>query len=200
MANEQFTAAAEEVSPGGSGPVHAHSEGMQVVPLRKVEHPGAGHLAVNAEVLEHNAERGGQHDRVQPGGGRDATAVPAERPHTQHGRDICEPVDVAKVISAAHRAEQLATKDPASSPAQTVAAELNGYLPSLLAVAEHRLGRMRSSTPAALRERDVLANTVRHARSVHLAEECGELTNPTARLHLLAGACRLLHHNLETSW
>jgi hypothetical protein len=59
---------------------------------------------------------------------------------------------------------------------------------------------MRSSTPAALRERDVLANTVRHARSVHLAEEGGELTNPTARLHLLAGACRLLHHNLETSW
>ncbi|MBW8707399.1 hypothetical protein MBT84_47970 [Streptomyces sp. MBT84] len=59
---------------------------------------------------------------------------------------------------------------------------------------------MRSGTPAASRAREVLADTVRHAKSVHLAEESGELTNPTARLHLLAGACRLLHHNLETSW
>ncbi|GAA3777911.1 hypothetical protein [Streptomyces chiangmaiensis] len=59
---------------------------------------------------------------------------------------------------------------------------------------------MIGSTPAALRARDLLADTLRHARSVHLAEEGGELTNPTARLHLLARACRLLHHNLESSW
>ncbi|MEU1600212.1 hypothetical protein ABZ468_47550 [Streptomyces sp. NPDC005708] len=126
--------------------------------------------------------------------------VTAEHPQAQQDPGACQPVDVAKVISAVHRAQQLATTDPTSSPAQAVAAELGGYLPSLLAVAEHRLDRMNGSTPAVLRARDVLADTVRHVRSVHLAEKCGELTNPTARLHLLAGACRLLYQNLETGW
>ncbi|MEU1597977.1 hypothetical protein ABZ468_35395 [Streptomyces sp. NPDC005708] len=115
-----------------------------------------------------------------------------------HDTGAGEPADIVKVISAAHRAEQLAITDPASSPADTVAVELNGYLPSLLAVAEVRLARMSDNTPTALRARDVPTNTLRHTRSVHLAEEGGELTNPTARLHLLAGACRLLYQNLET--
>jgi hypothetical protein len=126
--------------------------------------------------------------------------VTAEHSQAQQSPDAHKPVDIVKVISAAHRAEQLATTEPASSPADTVAVELNGYLPSLLAAAEGRLDRMSGSTPAGLRARDVLANTVRHTRSVHLAEEGGELTNPTARLHLLAGACRLLYQNLETGW
>ncbi|GAA3777918.1 hypothetical protein [Streptomyces chiangmaiensis] len=136
MADEQMAAAADEVSPGGSGPVCSYREGMQV-PAHKVERPGAGLPAVNADVLELNAESSAQHDCVRPGRGRDATVLTTGRSHAQHSGGICEPVDVAKVISAAHRAEQLATKDPTSSLAQTVAAELNGYLPSLLAVAEH---------------------------------------------------------------
>ncbi|MEE1672207.1 hypothetical protein RCR19_43165 (plasmid) [Streptomyces sp. WAC07094] len=199
MANEQMTAAADEVSPGGSGPVRAHREGMQA-PVYTVERAGAVLPAVHTDALEPNAESSAQHDRLHPCRGREATAVTTERSHAQHSGDTCEPVDIAKVIGAAHRAEQLATTDPTSSPARAVAAELNGYLLALLAAAEHRLSRMRSGTPAASRAREVLADTVRHARSVHLAEEGGELTNPTARLHLLAGACRLLHHNLETSW
>ncbi|MEU6493449.1 hypothetical protein [Streptomyces sp. NPDC046984] len=199
MANEQMTAAADEVSPGGSGPVRAHREGMQA-PAYTVERSGTVLPAVHTDALEPNAESSARHDRLHPHRGREATAVTTERSPAQHSGDTCEPVDIAKVIGAAHRAEQLATTDPTSSPARAVAAELNGYLPALLAAAEHRLSRMRSGTPAAARARDVLADTARHARSVHLAEEGGELTNPTARLHLLAGACRLLHHNLETSW
>jgi hypothetical protein len=198
MANEQMTAAAEGASPGSSQPARPRSEGV-TAPVRNVERPLVGLLAVSAGVLEHEAGSG-EHDRAHPRRGREATTMTAERPHAQHGRDICEPVDVAQVISAVHRAEQLATTDPTSSPAQTVAAELNGYLPSLLTVAEGRLDRMSGSTPAALRACDVLANTVRHVRSVHQSEECGELTNPTARLHLLAGACRLLYQSLETGW
>ncbi|MFE9127351.1 hypothetical protein ACFYOF_18360 [Streptomyces sp. NPDC007148] len=198
MANEQMTAAADGVSPGGSGPVRAHREGMQA-PAYTVERPGVLPV-VHTDALQLNPESSAQHDRLHPHRGREATAATTERPHAQHTGDTCEPVDIAKVIGAAHRAEQLATTDPTSSPARAVGAELNGYLPPLLAAAEHRLSRMRSGTPAASRAREVLADTVRHAKSVHLAEEDGELTNPTARLHLLAGACRLLHHNLETSW
>jgi hypothetical protein len=101
-----------------------------------------------------------------------------------------EPLDVAQVISAIHRAEQLAVRDPANIGAESAAAELADYLPRLIDPAERRLTRMDGRTPADLRARDVLADTIRHARSVLNDETLGRLTNPTARLHLLAGACR----------
>ncbi|WP_433456374.1 hypothetical protein ACQPXS_46630 (plasmid) [Streptomyces sp. CA-142005] len=61
-------------------------------------------------------------------------------------------MDFIKVLSAAYRAEQLATTGP--SPADTVAVELNSYLPSLLAVTE--------GGPALTTDNDSYAHVLEH--------------------------------------
>ncbi|MEV0524000.1 hypothetical protein AB0I66_11310 [Streptomyces sp. NPDC050439] len=117
-------------------------------------------------------------------------------PHHQ----TSDPVDLALVDNAVHRAEGLAVADPSSRLADAVAAELATYLAALITPAEYHLGRMPGRSPAEQRARDVLADSIGHARSVHHDQQTGAFTNPTARLYLLAGACRLLKNAMVPSW
>ncbi|MGW6022489.1 hypothetical protein [Streptomyces sp. NPDC055099] len=110
------------------------------------------------------------------------------------------PVDLALVDNAVHRAEGLAVADPSSRLADAVAVELAIYLAALITPAEYHLDRMPSRSPAEQRARDVLADSISHARSVHHDQQTGAFTNPTARLYLLAGACRLLKNAMVPSW
>jgi hypothetical protein len=118
----------------------------------------------------------------------------------EHLMQATDPVDMAMVDNAIHRSETFAIADPSSSLAHQVAEELTGYLGQLIAPAEQRLANITGSSPADQRARDVLGDTIRHARSVHHDAETNQLLNPTARLHLLAGACRLLKQACETRW
>ncbi|MGQ4389891.1 hypothetical protein [Streptomyces sp. SAS_270] len=118
----------------------------------------------------------------------------------EHPRQATDPVDMAMVDSAIHRAETLAIADPASGLAHQITGELTDYLGQLIAPAEQRLANMTARKPADQRARDVLGDTIRHARSVHHDAETDQLVNPTARLHLLAGACRLLKQACEPRW
>ncbi|MEU1121544.1 MULTISPECIES: hypothetical protein [unclassified Streptomyces] len=86
-----------------------------------------------------------------------------------------DPIDLALVDNAVHRAEGLAVADPIGGVADEVAAELSG-------------------------SRDVLADSIRHARSVYEDQAADAFTNPTARLYLLAGACRLLKNAMVPPW
>ncbi|MEU1145715.1 hypothetical protein ACFYO9_22115 [Streptomyces sp. NPDC005863] len=111
-----------------------------------------------------------------------------------------EPVDLARLDNAVHRAEGLAVADPAGPLADEVAAELSSYLPPLLTQAESRLVAMGGSTPAAQRARDVLADSIRHGQAVHEDQRAAVFTNPVARLYLLTGACRLLKNAVVPRW
>ncbi|MFI6093468.1 hypothetical protein [Streptomyces sp. NPDC051218] len=119
-------------------------------------------------------------------------------PHPHHRSS--DPVDLALVDNAVHRAEGLAVADPASRLADAVAAELTIHLAALIPPAEYHLGRMPGRSPAEQRARDVLADSIGHARSVHHDQQTGAFTNPSARLYLLAGACRLLKNAMVPSW
>lgn len=119
-------------------------------------------------------------------------------PHLQ--RETSDPVDLSLVDNAVQRAEGLAVADPSSRLADAVADELTIYLAALIAPAEYHLGRMPRRSPAEQRARDVLADSIGHARSVHHDQQTGAFTNPTARLYLLAGACRLLKNAMVPSW
>ncbi|MEV8313394.1 hypothetical protein AB0Q95_04395 [Streptomyces sp. NPDC059900] len=111
-----------------------------------------------------------------------------------------EPPDMAKVDHAIHRAEGLAVADPNSRPAHEVAEELTVYLALLVTPAEKRLSAISVTSPAAQRARDVLTDSIRHARAVHHDQITGAFTNPTASLYLLAGACRLLKNAVVPPW
>ncbi|MEU6004217.1 hypothetical protein [Streptomyces sp. NPDC047197] len=117
-------------------------------------------------------------------------------PHPQQS----EPVDLAKVDNAIHRAEGLAVAAPNSRLAHAVADELTAYLAALITPAERRLTFVGGDGPAAQRSRDVLADSIRHARSVHHDQLTGAYTNSTASLYLLAGACRLLKNAMVSPW
>ncbi|MEV2256448.1 hypothetical protein AB0I94_38885 [Streptomyces sp. NPDC050147] len=124
--------------------------------------------------------------------------TPMTTPHPD--RQTSDPVDLALVDDAVHRAEGLAVADPSSRLADAVAAELTTYLAALITPAECHLDRMPHRSPAQRRARDVLADSIGHARSVHHDQQTGAFTNPTARLYLLAGACRLLKNAMVPSW
>ncbi|MFI1676518.1 hypothetical protein [Streptomyces sp. NPDC020607] len=111
-----------------------------------------------------------------------------------------DPVDIARVDNAIRRAESLAVADPNSASADEVAAELGEYLAGLIPQAEYRLMRMPTRTPAQQRARDVLEDSIRHARSVRDDEEHGRFSNTTARLYLLSGAARLMKHGMVSPW
>ncbi|MEU1330013.1 hypothetical protein [Streptomyces sp. NPDC005865] len=111
-----------------------------------------------------------------------------------------DPIDLALVDNAVHRAEGLAVADPIGGLADEVAAELSGYLAPLITHAEMHLVAKSGVTPAAQRSRDVLADSIRHARSVYEDQAADAFTNPTARLYLLAGACRLLKNAMVPPW
>ncbi|MEU1120694.1 MULTISPECIES: hypothetical protein [unclassified Streptomyces] len=111
-----------------------------------------------------------------------------------------EPVDLAIVDNAMRRAESLAAADPTNPLADEVAAELAEHLVGLIPQAEYRLTRMPSRTPAQQRAHDVLEDAICHARSVRHDEEAGRFSNPSARLYLLAGACRLMKTGMVPTW
>lgn len=117
--------------------------------------------------------------------------------HNPHSAD---PVDLALVDNAIHRAESLAAAGPCSRLADEVAAELVGHLAALIAQAEYRLARIPQRTPAQRRARDVLDDSIRHSRSVHADQEADRFSNPVARLYLLAGACRLMKSGMVPPW
>ncbi|MGW5736693.1 MULTISPECIES: hypothetical protein [Streptomyces] len=111
-----------------------------------------------------------------------------------------EPLDLVKVDNAVHRAEGLAVAEPNSHLAHHVADELTAYLAALITPAERRLTFAGGDSPAAQRSRDVLADSIRHARSVHHDQLTGAHTNSTASLCLLAGACRFLKNAMVPRW
>lgn len=110
-----------------------------------------------------------------------------------------DPVNLAIVDNAVHRAEGLAAADPTNPLADGVAAELAEHLLALIPQAEYRLTRMPERTPAQRRARDVLADSIRHAHSVHHDEDHDRFSNPAARLYLLSGACQLMKHAMVPS-
>lgn len=118
--------------------------------------------------------------------------------HSEH--QIGGPVDLAAVDNAVRRAESLAVAEPDSFLAEEVAAELSSYLPPLLAQAEIRLVAMGGSSSAAQRSRDVLGGSIRHGQAVYEDQQAAVFSNPTARLYLLAGACRLLKNAVVAPW
>ncbi|MGW7276666.1 hypothetical protein ACWGH5_40005 [Streptomyces sp. NPDC054864] len=119
-------------------------------------------------------------------------------PHPPH--QTGDPVDLARVDNACHRAEGLAVADPNSRLADEVADELTGYLVLLITPAERRLTVTGGDSPAAARSREVLADSIRHARAVHRDQLTGAFTNRTASLYLLSGACRLLKNAMVPPW
>ncbi|MEU3736052.1 hypothetical protein AB0E78_03085 [Streptomyces sp. NPDC032198] len=117
-------------------------------------------------------------------------------PHPEVG----DPLDLALVDNAIHRAEGLAVADPTSRLAHEVADELTAYLALLITPAERRLTVTGGGSPAAQRARAVLSDSIQHARAVHHDQLTGAFTNPTASLYLLAGACRLLKNAMVPPW
>lgn len=124
------------------------------------------------------------------------TLMTSSHPQNETG----DPVDLARVDNAIHRAEGLAVADPNSRLADDVADELTAYLALLITPAERRLTVTGGDSPAAARSRDVLADSIRHARAVHDDQITGAFTNRTASLYLLAGACRLLKNAMVPPW
>ncbi|MER5257283.1 hypothetical protein [Streptomyces sp. NPDC002855] len=124
------------------------------------------------------------------------TLMTAQHPQNHNS----DPVDLALVDNTVHRAEVLAVADPTGSLAEAVAAELADHLTALITPAEYHLARMPGRSPGERRARDVLDHSIRHARSVHHGQRTETFTNPTARLYLLAGACRLLKNAMVPPW
>ncbi|MFG2500881.1 hypothetical protein ACGFSB_22050 [Streptomyces sp. NPDC048441] len=119
------------------------------------------------------------------------TTISASAQHLSpaaHGRP-----DLVAIANAIERGQALAQAQPMGEVADAIAAELTMHLKALIRPAQHRLTAL-----GAAAARDVLRATVEHARHVYLDVTHGVHTSPAARLHLLAGACRLLLPHVES--